>query len=179
MSDTDKMLLAPLRLQLKAAERYLTPAILAHAETEFGPYLDLPQHPVLITNQMLEYLCAHCLADRPIEEAQQLLGRSYARYMQIQQSGFLPHILMRLASVASWSLIIKGLPQNYAAATNYGSYWVEEVSSRHWHFNIANDPGLPHFILGTLLQGAESLSWLSQVTYIPMAPQHFSFQIIW
>jgi len=173
------MVTASLRVQLEAAKRYITPSLLVQAETEFQPYLDTPQHPVLVTKRMLEYLCAHCLADRPSEAAHELLGRSYVQYMQAQQSGFLPSIMGGIAAVAGWPLIIKGLPQNYAAATNYGSYWVEEVSPQHWRFDIADDPGSPYFILGTLLQGIESFSWPGQITYVPIALRHYSFQITW
>jgi uncharacterized protein (TIGR02265 family) len=144
---------------------------------EFKDYLGKPEFPMLVGNRLVDLVCATCLAQYPVAEAQRLLGY---QYMQRYWSTLMGRFLMMAAPLADVEWVLRGLPRQYSAATNFGTYWVAKIAPRHWRFDFEDDPGYPDYILGTLLAGGEILKVRGlHVTYKPIAPNHMSFEIQW
>lgn len=175
--DADKKILLPLGIRLKAFEAYLTPAAREQINQEFKDYLGCDEYPVLVGNRLIDLICRTCLADQPLPEARRILGH---QYMQQYWSTLLGHFLKMAAPLAKVEWIMRGLPRQYSATTNYGTYWVAEVAPQCWRFDFEDDPGYPEYILGTLLAGGELLKVADlQVSYQVVGPQHLSYTIRW
>jgi uncharacterized protein (TIGR02265 family) len=175
--DDQKRILFPLRVILASFDAYLTPANRAQLEDEFAPYLDHPYYPVLVGNSLTDRVCELCLADHPVAEARQILGRAYVRRYQETLFG---KMLAVAGPLLQFEWILKGLPNQYAAATNFGTYWVAEVAPHHWRFDFEDDPGYPDWILGTLQAGSEAIHMTGgQISYTVLAPRYLSFTITW
>jgi uncharacterized protein (TIGR02265 family) len=178
MPDSEKMILLPLSIRLKAFDKFLTPAVREQLHTEFAAYLDQPQYPVVIGNRLVDQVCNTSLTDYSPQEARQLLGRCYIERYQESVLGRL--LLAPISSNQDFEWVMRGLPRNYSAVTNYGTYWVAEVAPRHWRFDFEDDPGDPDFIMGTLLAGSEILRIPGyRVSYVTLAHQRLSFEQTW
>lgn len=177
MPDEAKLIVFPLSVVLASFEAYLTPAIRAQLEQEFAPALAQQQYPVLVGNRLIDRVCELCLADKPLEEARQILGRAYISHYR---KTLIANILTVPDPLLHLEQILEGLPHQYAVASNFGTYWVAEVAPHHWRFDFEDDPGYPDWILGTLQAGNEvvQVSGL-QLSYTVLAPRHFSFTITW
>lgn len=175
--DDEKLVLFPMDVLLASFDKYLTPEVRSRLEAEFSEHLGKPYYPVLVGNRLIDQVCRLCLGEYPIEQARQLLGHSY---LQRYRETVLGQLLLDARPLVSVEWFVQGLPRNYASATNFGTYWVEELEPQHWSFNFEDDPGYPDWILGTLLAGAEILQVPGyRVTYTLPAPQHISFDIRW
>jgi uncharacterized protein (TIGR02265 family) len=131
----------------------------------------------LVGNRLIDLLCATCLADQPMDEARQVFGRYYvARYRETILGG----LLRVMAPLVNLEWVVRGLPRNFAAATNYGTYWTAELGPHHWRLDFEDDPGYPDLILGILLAGAEIHRTPGlHIQYTILGPQHTSFDIEW
>jgi uncharacterized protein (TIGR02265 family) len=176
MPDSEKMIRLPIDVRLKVFDRYLTPTLRAQVEEEFGVWRGQPQYPVLVGNRLLDVLCT-ALPDRSPAEARQMLGYEYVAQYRHTVLGWLMLVVRPMLDL-DW--VLRGLPRQYAGATNYGTYWVAPVGERHWRFDFEDDPGDPDWILGTLLAGGTifKVRGLS-ISHRILAPQHMSFSIQW
>src|SRR4051812_26138047 len=152
--DEEKKILLPLDIRLKAFDPLLTPPVREQIQVEFKDYLGKPEFPMLVGNRLVDLVCATCLADRPVAEAQRMLGH---QYMQRYWNTLMGRFLMMAAPLVDVEWVLRGLPRQFSAATNFGIYWVAELAPRYWRFDFEDDPGLPDYILGTLLAGGEIL----------------------
>jgi uncharacterized protein (TIGR02265 family) len=178
MPDAAKMIMLPLSIRLKSFAKFMTPSVHSQLEEEFAPYLNQPQYPVIVGNQLVDRVCAMCLAEYERGAAQQLLGQCYIERYQESLIGRL--LLAPLEADHDFEWALRGLPRNYAAATNFGTYWVAQLGPQHWRFDFEDDPGYPDFILGTLIAGSEILHIPGyRVSYTLPEPGHMSFDIRW
>ncbi len=177
MLDTEKLVFSSIDFLLQAVKSRLTPDILKQVQAEFGSYLEKTQYPVLEGNRLIDFLSSACLAELSTAAARQVFGKYYVtRYQKTIQG----QLLMRAVPLVNLGWAIRGLPRNFAAATNYGTYWVAELAQRHWQLEFEDDPGYPDLILGILLGSKEILKASSlQLSYTVLAPQHTSFDIQW
>lgn len=177
ISDDEKMILLPLDVRLKAFDQYLTPTVRDQINIEFAAYLGKPHYPIAVGNRLVDLICTTCLADLPLAEARQMLGRCYIeRYRQT----ILGHLLLVVRPLVGLEWVLRGLPRNYSESTNFGTYWVAELEPHHWRFDFEDDPGYPDYILGTFQAGGEILQVPGLIiTYSTPAHQHMSFDITW
>jgi uncharacterized protein (TIGR02265 family) len=177
MPDEKKLIVFPLSVVLASFEAYLTPAIRAQLEQEFAPYLEQQRYPVLVANRLIDRACELCLADKPIGAARQILGRAYVSHYR---KTLLGNMLTMPDPLSHLEQILAGLPHQYAAPTNFGTYWIAEVAPHHWRFDFEDDPGYPDWILGTLQAGNEVVQVPGlEISYTVLGPRHFSFTIKW
>lgn len=138
--DDQKLVFSGIDFLIEAVADRLTPALQEQITAEFGAYLRKSRYPVLVGNRLIDLLCATCLADRPRAAARQLFGRYYVTRYQETITGGLLRLMVPRVSLA-W--VVRGLPRNFAAATNYGTYWVAELEPHHWRLDFEDDPGYP------------------------------------
>jgi uncharacterized protein (TIGR02265 family) len=176
LPDAEKMILLPISVRLKVFDHYLTPALRAQVEAEFGSWRGQPQYPVLVGNRLLDVMCT-ALPDRSPEEARRMLGYEYVAQYRYTVLGWL---MLVVRPVLDMEWLMRGLPRQYAGATNYGTYWVAPLGERHWRFDFEDDPGYPDWILGTLLAGGAIFKVRGlRVSYQMLGSQHISFDIQW
>lgn len=180
MPDSEKMIRLPIDVRLRVFDRYLTPALRTQIEEEFGRWKGQSQYPVLVGNRLLDVLCTS-LPEREPAEALQMLGYQYVSQYRDTALGFLLLVVRAMVGkLVDMDWVLRGLPRQYAGATNYGTYWVAPLGERHWRFDFEDDPGYPDWILGTLLAGGSILKTPDlHITYRVLAPQHTSFDISW
>lgn len=173
----EKMILLPLEIKLKAFSSVLSDALLVQLQDEFAAYLNQDHYPVLVGNQLLDRVCELALPDQPIADARQLLGY---KYLMLYQASFLGILLAPLDPGGEFEWVMRGLPRNYAAATNYGTYWIAELGPRRWRFDFEDDPGYPEFVLGGLIAGGELLQMPQHTAKCTiLGPEHYSFELTW
>ncbi len=174
--DAEKMILLPIDGRLKLFDRYLTPALREQIAQEFGQWRGQPAYPVLVGNRLLDVMYA-ALPERSPAEVRQLLGYEYVAQYRHTALGMLM-VVVRPALNLEW--VMRGLPRQYAGATNYGTYAVAQLGERHWRFDIEDDPGYPDWVLGTLLAGGAIFKVRGlRISHHLVAPQHMSFDIQW
>ena len=176
-ANNEKMILLPLEIKLKAFSSVLSEEMLMQLQDEFAPYLNQDRYPVLVGNQLLDRVCELALPDQSIAAARQLLGY---KYLMLYQASFLGILLAPVEPGGEFEWVMRGLPRNYAAATNYGTYWIAELGPRHWRFDFEDDPGYPEFVLGGLVAGGELLQMpCHEIACSILSPEHYSFDITW
>jgi len=176
--NSEKMILLPLEIKLKAFASVLSAEMVVQLQDEFAPYLDRERYPVLVGNRLLDRVCELALSETPLAEARQMLGY---KYLMLYQESFLGMLLAPGSEPTDdFDWVMEGLPRNYAAATNYGTYWIAEVGPKHWCFAFEDDPGYPEFVLGGLLAGKDLLQIPNSRTVCSiLGPEHYSFDISW
>jgi uncharacterized protein (TIGR02265 family) len=182
--DAQKLILVPLDIRFKTFDSFLTPNLRSQLRQEFAEYLGQPNYPVLVGNRLIDRVCETALSGYSPEEAHQLLGRSYVERYRETVLGWLLGLISRLKRTAgpivSMDWVMRGLPRQYAGATNYGTYWLAELGHNHWRFDFEDDPGYPNWLLGTFQAGGEFLKLQDlSITCELVGPQHMSFQIRW
>jgi uncharacterized protein (TIGR02265 family) len=150
--DAEKQINFPLDERLDAARWRLSPAALAEIQSEFRAYLGKGHYPALTANALADRLCVLALPDQPRALALQQLGREYILHRYPQT--ILGRVLFAALPLLSLAQVMRRLPRNYAATTNFGTYTLWQVGERHWRFEFADDPGYPDWILGTLQAGS-------------------------
>lgn len=185
LADPDKLSYGYLNHYIEAHRLLLRPDQLAEIRSDFAPYLlstnELKKHPTLISNDLIDQLCLHCFPTHIKEEAQQQAGFTYAAWMINRKDIYLGLLLALMKKslehdVMDWESIITGLAANLANCNNYGTYQVRRINPHYWQLEIENTPRPPHFILGTLLAGAESLDWPGSISFTTIKAQHYSFR---
>lgn len=182
--DSQKLILVPLDIRFKTFDSYLTPDLRSQLRIEFAEYLGQPNYPVLVGNRLIDRVCETALSEYSPKEAHQLLGRSYVEHYRETVLGWLLGLISRLKKTAgpivSIDWVMRGLPRQYAGATNYGTYWLAELEHNHWRFDFEDDPGYPDWLLGTFQAGGAFLGLQGlDIKYEVVEPQHISFQIRW
>jgi uncharacterized protein (TIGR02265 family) len=177
MPDAEKRYLTPLDVALETVGDALTPELRAHIETEFGAYLGKPGHPALIANQLTELLCRNCFGDQPLREARRLFGRaSVAPY----RDSVLGRVMLAAVPIMGMERIVRMIPRDFAATTNYGTRSVVEIGPRHWRCDFEDEIVYPEIIQG-ILEAIGNMARVPglRVTCKRRGPQHFTFDITW
>jgi uncharacterized protein (TIGR02265 family) len=177
MPDAEKRLLTPLDVAVGTVGDALTPALRAQIQTEFGLYLGKAGHPALIANQLTELLCRNCFGDQPLPEARRLFGR--ASVVHYRES-ILGRVMLAALPIMGMDRIVRLIPRNFAATTNYGTRSVVEIGPRHWRADFEDEILYPEILQGML----ESIGDLAhvpslRVTATTRGPKHFSFDLTW
>jgi len=177
VSDAEKRYLTQLDVALETVGDALTPGLRAQIETEFGAYLGKPGHPALIANQLTELLCRNCFGDQPLLEARRLFGRaSVAHYRE----SILGRVMLAAIPIMGMERIVRMIPRDFAATTNYGTRSVVEIGPRHWRCDFEDEIVYPEIIQG-ILEGIGDMARVPglHVTCNPLSPKHLSFEITW
>ena len=174
--DEEKIVRLPLDLGVRIAQPYLTPALRAEILQEFGPFLGCREHPLAISNRFIDVFCEKCLVEMPVNEGRRLFGASLTSFYV--QSPVIKVMVgaMRLASI-EW--ILRGLPRNFAAGNNFGSFEMTELAPRHWRFTVEDYPGYPDVLQGFFEAGARQLQNDSQYRYTLITSHCYYFDITW
>jgi uncharacterized protein (TIGR02265 family) len=174
--DAEKMIRMPLDLGLRIAQPYLTPALRTEIQQEFAPYWGRREHPLLIANRLIDVICEKCLVDLPVEEGRRLMGRAlHASFVQTPVTRVMV-TAMRLASI-EW--ILRGIPRNFAAGNNFGSFEMAELAPRHWRFTLDDFPAHPEVLQGFFEAGAQELQNDSQYQCTCISSHCYYFDITW
>lgn len=155
----------------------LTPEIRARVEARFGPYLHRPQCPAPVYNELLDFLCATCLADRPLAAAHRFFGRhSVDRYRET----ILGRVLVAVVPLLGLERILRRAPQDFALACNYGTRWVAQLAPRHWRMDFEDE--IMHLeVLHGVFDGLGELAGVPRLEIAArnLGPGHRSFELRW
>jgi uncharacterized protein (TIGR02265 family) len=175
--DAEKRYHTQLDVALETVGAALTPELRAQIETEFGAYLGKPGHPALIANRLTELLCRNCFGDQPLLEARRLFGRASVGHYR---ESILGRVMLAAIPIMGMERIVRMIPRDFAATTNYGTRSVVEIGPRHWRCDFEDEIVYPEIIQG-VLEGIGELARVPglQITCTPRGPAHFAFDITW
>lgn len=177
--DSEKVFMSSLDVTVQVVEDSgrLTPAIRAQVVDQFGAYLHKPQVPALVYTQLVDLLCATCLADQPLAEARRLFGRgSLTRYRET----ILGRVLLATLPIVGLERMLRRAPQDFALACNYGTRSVVELGPHHWRMDFEDEILYPEVLQG-IFQEVGTLLHLPQLqtTYTVLGPRHVAFEFRW
>jgi uncharacterized protein (TIGR02265 family) len=175
--DAEKRYLTQLDVALDTVGGRLPPELRAQIEREFSAYLGKAGHPCLVANRLNDLLCRACFGDHPLPEARRLFGR--ASVGQYRES-ILGRVMLAAIPIMGMERIVRLIPRNFAATTNYGTRWATEIGPRHWRCEFEDEIMYPEIIQGVL----EAIGELAHVpglhvTCTQIGPQHFAFDLTW
>lgn len=177
LPDDAKMMLTPLDIGLQTVEPFLAPEALAAVRAEFGAYLGKPQHPVLVSNAFIDFVCRAAFPTFALPEARRYLGRlSVSQYQQ----SILGRVMFAPLRIIGLERTLRQAPRQYAATSNYGTRWVASLGPHHWRFDCEDEIIHPESMLGNFeavaaYLGAQNFS----IRFSLRGPRHYSYDITW
>lgn len=175
--DAEKLMLTSLDIGLQAVEPYLNPTSRAAVQAQFGPYLGQPTQPVLVSNAFVDFVCPARFPALALPEARRQMGRLLVT--QYGQS-ILGRVMFAPIRLMGFERLLRQIPRQFAATTNYGTRWVAPLGPRHWRFDCEDELMHPETIIGNLEAVGEMLKVPQlQLVFTLRAPRHYSYDITW
>lgn len=175
--DSAKLYLAPLDILLQAVGAPLPAAVLTQVQAQFGPYLGRPTYPILVGNTLVDLLAATCLADRSRADARRQIGRYYL--LRFRES-ILGRVMLAALPLMGWERVMRRLPGDLAAVTNYGTRWVTALDLRHWRLDCTDEVIYPEMLQGTCEAMGEVVRVATlQVRGTQVASHHVALDFRW
>jgi uncharacterized protein (TIGR02265 family) len=177
MPDSEKRYLTQLDVAMETVGDALTPELRAQIQTEFGAYLGKAGHPCLIANRLNDLLCRNCFGDRPLAEARRLFGRASVGHYR---ESILGRVMLAAIPIMGMERIVRMIPRDFAATTNYGTRSATEIGPRHWRCDFEDEIMYPEIIQG-IIEAVGEMAHVPglQVICTLRGPRHFSFAITW
>ncbi len=177
LPDAAKLYQVPLDILLQAVHTSLTPRVRAQVQAQFGAYLGKSSYPILIGNELVDFLAANCLADQSQAAARRLIGRYYL--LRFRES-ILGRVMLATLPMMGWERALRRVPKDMAAVTNYGTRWVRVRGPQHWQVGCEDELIYPEMLLGTFEAMSEVVRVPGlQITYTLPQPKHLLFDFRW
>lgn len=177
LPDAEKMMLTPLDIGLRTMVPYLTPDSRAAIEAQFKTYLNAASHPILVSNAFVDAVCRAGFPQMSLPAARLRLARlSVAQYQQ----SILGRVMLAPIRLMGIERVLKQIPRQFAATTNYGTRWVAMRGPQHWLLEFEDELMHPETPIGSIeavgeLIGVKNL----RVAFTLRAPRHYAYDITW
>lgn len=175
--DAEKRYLTQLDVAMETVGDEITPELRAQIQTEFGAYLGKAGHPCLIANRLNDLLCMNCFGARSLPEARRLFGRASVGHYR---ESILGRVRRAAIPIMGMERIVRLIPRDFAATTNYGTRSVAEIGPHHWRCEFEDEIMYPEIIQG-ILEAIGEMAHVPglQVTCWRLGPKHFAFDLTW
>ena len=175
--DAEKLTLLPLRLFLSALHDQITPAVHDQIQAQFAPYLTTATHPALVTNALIELLCTTSLINTPRPVAERHIGRLV---LTEYRNSILGRVLVGMLTHVPHETLLRRLPRDYAAFSNYGTRSITPLAPTHWRFTCEDEIVPPDYMAGMLEAGNDVIRLPNlRITPQALAPHSFAFDLHW
>lgn len=175
--DAEKMMLTPLNIGLRTIEPYLTPDSRAAIVAQFRAHLDTVNHPILVSNAFVDAVCRAGFPMMSLPEARLRLARlSVAQYQQ----SILGRVMLAPIRLMGMERVLKQIPRQFAATTNYGTRWVATLGPQHWLLEFEDELMHPETPQGSVEAVGEFVGVKQlRVAFTLRAPRHYAYDITW
>ena len=174
--DAEKLLRVPMETYINSASAYLTPDIRAAITQEFGPHLRKQRVPALEVVRLIDFLCQHCMPDKPLDAAREVLG--YNNMLVYKETPVTRAMLVALRR-ASIEWVLHSIPRGFVLLSNFGTFEMAEIEPQHWRFTVEDYPAPASFLLGYFKAGSTVLNNDCQYTSTVIGKDHCYLDITW
>ena len=146
-------------------------------QEQFGAHLGKANHPVLVSNAFIDYVCRAGLPALSLSAA-----RARLAYLSVAQyrGSILGRVMFASMRLMGLERALRQAPRQFAAATNYGTRWVAALGPQHWRFDCEDELMHPETMIGTLQAVSEIVAAPNLVVLFSLrAPRHYSYDITW
>lgn len=148
MPDSEKRFLSPPEELLAGLDERLTARERAALTTEFGSYLGRSPYPASVALRLIDWIGSVGYPDLPLAEARRRHGRE--GLLVWRRHSILGRVMTAAFPLMGLDRILRRVPQNASALTNFGTRWVIQEGPQHWWYCTSDDPTPPEFFAGVL-----------------------------
>jgi uncharacterized protein (TIGR02265 family) len=178
MPDSAKRFLSPPEELLSGLSDQLTARQRAAFQAEFGTHIGQPSYPLSVALRLIDWAAVAAYPDLPLSEARRRRGRE--GLLVWRQQSILGRVMTAAFPVMGLERILRRVPQNISALTNFGTRWVVQEGPQHWWYCTSDDPTPPDFTAG-MLDALAELTGVQELTITWTSPSRHerAFEIRW